>query len=200
MSKFLLIPLLLFTAFVSYAQLDTTYLKNIVSNISTEKDHIDFWKFIEHRDQDLMRSTNKELIDKENLIMVSYYLNRFEYPDKNVLGAESSILNLVWLHTTSYEVKKLTFPILLQAYEAQFMSKEYLLKGFAQASYHRMYDDNDYLTKPLGTIFQELSFNVGDKIDVPLVVKKLEEFNAFLEQEKMIVGIGKLPRLNEPIQ
>jgi len=180
-----------------FSQFDTLALKKEISDIHTERDHVEFWDYIHHRDQDMMSRSDKELIDQEDLILVSYYLNRFGYPDHKVLGPKSTILNMVWVHTTSEEVKKLTFPILLQAYQTGVITKDYLLIGFVQGTYHRFFDDNEYLSKPLGTIFEELGFNVSATIPVQDVISNLKKFNEFLTQPKKIIGNWKMPDITD---
>ena len=192
-----ILSLILFCQLTSasiHSQPDTVVLKKMVTEVSSEKEHLEFWDYIHHRDQDMMIRHDKYIIDQENLISVSYYLNQFGYPDQKYLGRKSQILNYVWVHTVSYEVKKLTFPIILQAYlTGNITEHEDLREYFLQAIYHRYFDDNGHLTKPLSVIIKELGLNVSDKINIESVIRELKNFNELLNQEKKVIGIWKMP-------
>ena len=135
-----------------------------------------------------MKRKTKEETNQENLILVSYYINNFGYPERKVLGRESSILNYVWVHTTCYKVKALTFPIILQGYLTQNIPEKDLREYFLQSSYRRRFEDSDHLTKPLGTIFTELELKVSKKININDLVMALDSCNDFLNMEKQVIG------------
>src|SRR5678815_1900878 len=96
--RIILLILVLFCFKLGVSQVDTLVLKKQVDEIETEKNHVDFWDFIFERDQNMFHSDHIEKINIENLVLVCYYLNKFGYPDVNILGDKARIINMVWVH------------------------------------------------------------------------------------------------------
>lgn len=174
-----------------FAQLDTTSLKKRVTSINTAREHFEFWEYIHNRDQELRRSSAILQIDQENLIQVAYYLNLFGYPDPAIAGKKSSIINYVWIHNRSFELKKITFPIIHQAYLSQTINEKDLREYFLRVLYQRYFDDGGNYSRPLGTIFKELEVNLSGRINIPELMDMLVNYNKFIEEKKDTIGIWR---------
>lgn len=179
-----------------HSQPDTIALKSQVDNIYTEKSHKDFWDFIYDRDQNMFQSDRIEEINIENLILVSYYFNKFGYPDVSVLGDKSKIINMVWVHNKYYEIKKLTYPILLQGYLKKAISEFNLREYYLRILYQRYFDDHGHMTKPLSQIYKELEPNLSNQINVQKIVQTYVENEKYFGQKKVLIGTWKSEDLN----
>jgi hypothetical protein len=189
--KLILCMVLILLVKTVHSQPDTLALKKQVENIYTEKNHQDFWEFIYDRDQNMFQSDRIEAINLENLILVSYYFNKFGYPDFNVLGDKSKIINLVWVHNKYYEIKKITYPIILQGYLKKGITEFNLREYYLRILYKRYFDDHGNMTKPLSQIYKELAPNLSSQIDVREILKIYSSNEKYFSQEKKITGMWK---------
>jgi len=176
---------------IGISQFDTIALKQRVNEIHTEKNHTDFWDFIFERDQNMFHSDRIEVINFENLILVSHYLNKFGYPDIDVLGEKAKIINMVWLHNKYFQIKKLTYPIILQGYLKKAISEFNLRDYFLRILYQRYSDDHGHMTKPLSQIYKELEPNVSNYIDVQGFVDFYLEREKYFNLNKILIGKWK---------
>jgi len=171
-----------------FSQFDTMALKQQVNNIRTEKRHTDFWDFIYERDQNMFQSNKLEQMNMENLILVSYYFNKFGYPDIDILGDKAKIINMVWLHNKYSEVQKMTYPFILHGYLEKQISEYNLRDYFLRILYQSYFDDHGHMQKPLSQIYKELEPNLSSQIDVQSFVKYYMEKEKYFNQDKEILG------------
>jgi len=189
--KIILCIVSLFILQAGYSQPDTLSLKNQVDKIFTEKNHQDFWDFIYDRDQNMFTSDRIEEINIENLILVSYYFNKFGYPDFTVLGDKSKIINMVWVHNKYYEIKKLTYPIILQGYLKKAITEFNLREYYLRILYKRYYDDHGNMTKPLSQLYKELEPNLSNQIDIQKIIESYSKNEKYFNQRKQLIGTWK---------
>ena len=186
--RVLLLSICIFYWDLGISQLDTLILKKMVDEIRTEKNHADFWEFIFERDQNMFQSEQLEEMNIENLVLVSYYLNKFGYPDVGILGDKAKIINMVWVHNKYADVKKLTYPIILQGYLKKEISEFNLRDYFLRILYQCYFDDHGHMTKPLNQIYKELEPNLTNQIDVQAFTKYFTEQERYFNEEKNVVG------------
>ena len=189
--KFILLIHGIFFWHIGLAQFDTIALKQRVNEIHTEKNHTAFWDFIFERDQNMFQSDRIEVINFENLILVSHYLNKFGYPDIDVLGEKARIINMVWLHNKYFQIKKLSYPIILQGYLKKAISEFNLRDYFLRTLYQRSFDDHGHMTKPLSQIYKELEPKMSNYIDVQGLVDFYLERENYFNQDKILIGKWK---------
>lgn len=173
------------------SQVDTLALKKQIDQIGTEKNHIDFWDFVFERDQNMFQSDHLEKINIENLVLVSYYLNKFGYPDINILGDKAKILNMVWVHNKYDEVKKLTYPIILQGYLKKEISEFNLREYFLRILYQNYFHDHGHMTKSLSEIYRDIQPNLTGHINVYAFVQYYTEQEKYFSGDKITLGTWK---------
>ena len=171
-----------------YAQVDTTALKLEVDTINGNKDKKLFWEKIRHRDQTFRGNKYSVINDLENLISVSYYLNKFGYPIKNVDCEESSIISIVWVHNSFPEVEQVSFPIILQGFQTKQITESDLRSYYLRNLYNRQFNDQLYVQKSLSEIFKELNLNIQAKIDINQILTACNHSLQFLNEEHELIG------------
>lgn len=176
---------------LAFAQIDTILLKQRVNQINTERKHLDFWEYIFERDQNMFQSNKLEEMNIENLVLVSYYLNKFGYPDMELPGSKAKIINMVWVHNKYAEIKKQTYPIILQGYLKEEISEFNLRDYFLRILYQEYFDDHGHMTKPLNQILKELEPNVTRYIDVNSFIQYYLEKENYFKQNKSVLGTWK---------
>ncbi len=175
----------------SWGQVDTTLLFERVNQLNDVESHMEFWEEIYRADQKHRGEQTVDSVDIANLILCSYYINKFGFPPKRLFGAKSKIITLVWIHNRFPGLDKLTFPIILSGFSAGEISEVDLRGYYLRTMYMRQFDDQGYLDKALKVIFKELALNISSKINVEEV---LSEFNNCLDFEhgrKFIIGKWK---------
>jgi hypothetical protein len=169
-------------------QVDTLALRARVKSINTEREHVEFWDYIFERDQNSAQRISIASMDEENLISVSYYFNAFGYPDFEVLGNKSTIINMVWQHTASSQAKKLTFPIILQGYLKKAISEETFRTYFVRSLYHGSCVDKPYVKEPVSDFLKPLNVNVSSQISIHSILMEMDSLRRHLSCSKEIVG------------
>jgi len=189
--KYLVGILILFFGQAVWSQPDTLYIKAQVDDIYTEKNHRDFWESMFDRDQHMMNSPRIGQINIENLFLVSYYLNKFGYPDQEVLGEKATISRMVWVHNKYDEIKKITFPIILQGYLHKTISEFNLRDYYLRILYQRYFEDHGNWTKPLSQIYKELKPNLTNSISLSAVYQTYANLEKYFSQDKLSLGVWK---------
>ena len=172
-------------------KIDTIKAKIRIQNLNDIKSHKDFWKNIEYIDQFYRGSKAVDSIDANNIILVSYYLNKFGYPERSLLGNPSSIISMVWIHSKYSSINKLTFPIILQGYLKKEITEKDLRTYYIRNLYLEKFNDNGFRFKPLKELFQALEVNVEKKINIKKIVEELDYYNN-LKKSKIVIGQWKM--------
>lgn len=185
---FLSILLYLLTGARAICQIDTSLISNTVRNLRTIEDHRSFWKEIYYNDQHYRGKLANINNDHKNLLAVSFYINLYGYPDVKVIGRESDIASMVWKHTKSMQIRKLTFPIIHEAFKKKLITVTDLRKYFILGLYNRILSDNGNETRPLSQLFQELDLNTSSSINLNQLVEEINKYNVFLNSPKEFIG------------
>lgn len=171
-----------------FSQVDTTALKLEVDSIETFEDKRNYWIKIRQRDQSFRGPKYSVINDLENLISVSYYLNKFGYPIRDIDCEESEIISMVWIHNNQPKVKRISFPILLHGFQAKEIKEGDLRSYYLRNLYSRKFNDQLYLDKSLSEIFKELELNIVPKIDINQILEAYNDSQNFLEENHEIIG------------
>ena len=172
-------------------KIDTIKAKIRIQNLNDIKSHKDFWKNIEYIDQFYRGSKAVDSIDANNIILVSYYLNKFGYPERSLLGNPSSIISMVWIHSKYSSIDKLTFPIILQGYLKKEITEKDLRTYYIRNLYLEKFNDNGFRFKSLKELFQALELNVEKNINIKKIVEELDYYNN-LKKSKIVIGQWKM--------
>lgn len=175
----------------TFCQLDTLLISARIKGLTTLEDHKKFWKDIYDKDQHYRGKLTRLEIDDENLVTVSYYLNRFGYPNSKILGKESSIILMVWIHNRSTSIDKLTFPLVLEGLKAKEIDDKNFREYYLLSVYQSSYDDDDYKDKPFPIIFKRLGVNISNSINIEKLVSSIDEYHKFCKEPKEIIGLWK---------
>lgn len=171
--------------------IDTIKAKLYIQNLHDIESHKAFWKNIEFKDQFYRGGKAVDSIDANNIVLVSYYLNKFGYPQKSLFGNSSSIINIVWIHSKYSSIDKLTFPIILQGYLKKEITEQALRTNYLRKLYLEKFDNNGYLLKPLKELFKVLELNVAKKISIKKIVKEFTYYNN-LKKAKKVIGVWQI--------
>jgi len=178
-----------------HAQIDTIKLKKLVPTSKEIFEHKHFWDYIHQRDQEMRKSPIIQAIDRENLILVSYYYNTFGYPDYRRIGEEANIINMVWVHNNPNEVKKLTAPIIIEGFKQQGILENSYRDYYLRILYQRQFEDHGYKTKPLDSIYEELGIHAANKISIEEIINGFEEFDILVSDTALIIGNWLTPTI-----
>lgn len=168
-------------------QVDTLSLKKQVSDLYSFESQYDFLKNLYELDQANRGKNTNESLDFEHLILISYYINEFGYPTKRDFDRLSSIPALIWIHIHYRELKKISFPIILQGFLKGEIKESELRYYYLRGLYNYKFDDENFKTIPLSKLFEicELSLeskiliediiDIKHKVDSAYSIKKLYE-------------------------
>jgi len=166
---------------LSAQNIDTLALKNEVLNLKSFQSKMNFLEKLYAEDQQFRGANSNPNLDFEHLISISYFINEFGYPKKSDFGRASACAWLTWIHNSNRELKKNTFPIILQGFTQgeiqQLDLREYYLRGL----YHYKFDDNNIKNMPLKELFQKCEVNLDDKISIEEIIKIRSENEKFNE-------------------
>ena len=168
------------------AQVDTSKLKLIVSQIQSTEDHIDFWQSLDKRDQTFRGWKTSKINDLENLISAIYYLNKFGYPSEEIKLAD--IMPYIWIHAPYPKVEQVSFPIILAGYKSGQISEKDIRLYYLRNKHWRKFHNEENRTKDLYVMFADLNMSVKDKIDITDVLEAYNESEKFLNQNFVIIG------------
>jgi hypothetical protein len=182
------------------AQVDTIAIAKRLEQLTDLESHKAFWSDIRHRDQEFRGHQAVEAIDELNLVTVSMYYNRFGIPRAADLGNHASIISTVWIHNRSTVVDAMTFPLVLGRFLSGELDEKTLREYQIRVLYHRKFDDNGHLTKPLPQLFMELKLNVSRHIDIAKLLTTFEEYHTFKSQTKILIGTWKTPDISRSYQ
>lgn len=173
------------------AQVDTLKLIQKVNSLTDLESHVLFWNEIDKSDQTHRGEIADEELDFNNLILVSYYLNKFGYPKRNLCGINSIVINPIWIHNKYPILKRFSFPIILQGFKANEIPEKDIRNYFLQTLYLMEYDDNDIKTKPLSVLFKSLKLNTSAKIDINTLCEAFDSCRKFELSPRELLGEWK---------
>ena len=181
----------------SRCQIDTSELKMKVMELKCPEDHYNFWKRLNQRDQQFRNIRTSHLIDFENLVSASYYLNEYGYPS---LPIGRRTISLIWVHCSLPELKQEAFPLihcgLIEEEVSEKIIRIYYLRNFY---WYRNFDELNR-TKDFELFLADLGVNKGCKIDICNLVNLYTNCMQFLQQDWRIIGRWKCPRQSSPLQ
>lgn len=195
MNQFGILLFIILASGTIQAQWDTIELKKLVPTSKEIFAHKHFWDYIHQRDQEMRKSPIIETIDRQNLILVSYYFNTFGYPDYRSIGGKANIINMVWVHNNSYDVKKLTAPIIIEGYNQQGIPEDSYRDYYLRILYQRKSEDHGYKTKPLDTIYNELGIHPANRISIKGILNGFVEFDLLRSDTALIIGNWLTPEI-----
>lgn len=197
MSKIILFFNLMLCCLTIQAQVDTNALKQIVPTDYDLFKQKQFWNYIYIRDQDRRNSPRIENMDEENLILVSYYFNRFGYPDYLRLGQKVNIINMVWVHNRYAEINKICAPIIIAGFQQNAILEKTYRDYYLRALYQTKFDDHGYKSKTLDSIYNDLDIHPATKIPIEEIVKKFGEYQVLKSDTALLIGTWLTPSFSD---
>jgi hypothetical protein len=152
-------------------------------------DHKKFWKQIYADDQEYRGKLSNDSIDCLNLIKCCIYLNKFGYPERDILGKESQIISYVWIHNKYPETDFLTFPIIMEGFRTKQIEEENFKNYYLRSIYKNKYYDHNYKEKSITELLKKLKLRISKPIDINEVIKTFQKEQQFLKQSHIEIGI-----------
>jgi len=197
--QYILSFLFIFFTSLCSAQIDTLKLSQKVNSLTDIESHKKYWEDIDKSDQSHRAALTDELLDIENLISVSYYLNKYGYPKRSLFGLNSIIISVVWVHNTYPIIKKLSFPLILQGFLSKEIPEMDIRNYYLAGLYSKVFDDNELKTKPLTDIFNSLNLNISKKINIKEICEAFEACQKFKKQPRIVLGEWKEKDVNKTL-
>jgi hypothetical protein len=181
-----------------YAQVDTSHLKLVVSQIQSVEDHNEFWQNLYERDQTFRGVKTSKINDFENLISAIYYLNRFGYPSEDIKAGRA--MPLIWIHASYPKVEQVTFPIILAGFKGGQISEKDIRTYYVRNKHWRKYFNEENRTKDLYMLFADLNLNVEREINMKDVLTAYNESEGFLNQNFTTIGHWDNPKSDTTVK
>ena len=184
MKKSILLFIILFTTNQVVSQPDTMIYKKQVENLTDYASIQTYLDTIYKRDQQYRGDDAITLLDLENLISISYYFNSFEYPSEEVFGEASMAPRLIWIHNSYLGLRRLSFPLILKAFQSGQISEDLLRSRYLRILYAEQFDDDKINEIALAELFELLELNTSNHISIESMIRYMEERRKFNSQPK----------------
>ncbi len=167
------------------SQPDTLLYKRQIESLT---DHVSIQAYLDtifKRDQTFRGDKAVNLFDLENLISISYFVNKYGYPSIEDYGDNSSRApRFIWVHNTFRELQRLSFPLILKGFESGQISEETLRTNLLRTLYAERFDDDKNKVIPLPELFELLDLNTSSTISIEALIISMEEIRKFNSQPK----------------
>ena len=180
----ILLPFILLIGTKAVSQPDTMIYKKQIESLT---DHASIQMYLDtifKRDQHYRGNHDITLLDLENLISMSYFINRFGYPTNEEYGDASNVAWLIWIHNSYLGLRRLTFPIILNAFESGQISEALLRSYYLKHLYLERFEDDKINEIALPELFKLLELNTSDVISIEALISYMEERRKFNSQPK----------------
>ncbi len=150
---------------------DTAQIASEIKEIRTKEDAEKYLKQIWEDDQNYRGPLTNDTIDIINLFKTSYYINRFGYPTE--FGELSVMPWHVHRHTDNVELRRITLPIMWEAYKKKLVEENHIKHSISSTSW--CLEDGFYVEKtPLNMLIEEYNLTLSRVIPIKKMVKCLE--------------------------
>lgn len=182
----LLIPIfILCSGLPVISQPDTLLYKRQIDSLT---DHTSIQAYLDtifKRDQTYRGDQAVNLFDLENLISISYFVNKYGYPSIEDYGDTSSMApRMIWVHNSFRELRKLSFPLILKGFESGQISEENLRTYYLRTLYADRFDDDQNKVLPLPELFGLLGLNTSNTISIEAMIISMAQIRKFNSQTK----------------
>jgi hypothetical protein len=168
------------------SQPDTMTYKRQVEALT---DHASIQAYLDtifKRDQTYRGDQAVTLYDLENLLSISYYVNAYGYPSPEAFGDASYAPRLIWIHNSFLSLRRLSFPLILKAFESGQISESDLRSYYLKNLYADRFDNDDIKDMPLPELYKLLDLNTSGTISILDLITVMEEkrkFNSLPKKE-----------------
>lgn len=177
--------LFLFVAFYSSsAQIDTARLRQEIDALHDNAAIQAYLTKINKKDQKYRGEQTSLTIDFENLISISYFLNKFPYPKEEQYGNSAKAPRYIWVHVPFESLDRISFPLVLKAFKANEIDEKLLRDYFLRRLYEYKFDDDKLNDTPLDRLFSLLELNTSDQIPIRELVIEIEKIKSLRNQAK----------------
>ena len=176
---------------ISLSQPDTLIYQRQTANLSDQASKQNYLDTLLKRDQQFRGNDAITLFDLENLISISYYINQYGFPSSEVFGEASDAPRLIWIHNTYHSLRKLSFPLVLGAFQSGQFTERKLRDYYLKTLYAESYDDDRINEIPLPELFELLDLNTSNSISIEALIYSMEEKRKFNSQPKKEVKFWK---------
>lgn len=157
------------------SQPDTMLYKKQVEYLMDQSSIQSFLDTLFIRDSFYRGELASDMFDLENLISISYYVNRYGYPSYDDFGEASKTPWMIWKHTKYNSLRILSFPLILKGYQAGEISEDLMKNYLLKAVYKDHFDNNDYKHIPYEDLYTLLGLNIGELISIESLITKMKE-------------------------
>jgi len=168
------------------SQPDTMTYKRQIESLT---DHASIQAYLDtifKRDQTYRGDQAVTLYDLENLLSISYYVNAYGYPSLEAFGDASYAPRLIWIHNSFLSLNRLSFPLILKAFESEQISESDLRSYYLKNMYADRFDDDNIKDMPLPELYKLLDLNTSGTISILDLITVMEEkrkFNSLPKKE-----------------
>ena len=138
----ILLFFIMITGIKAVSQPDTVIYKKQIENLT---DHASIQMYLDtifKRDQHYRGNHAITLLDLENLISISYYFNANGYPSEEDFGFASIAPRSIWIHNSYLGLRRLTFPLILKAFESGQINESRLRSYYLKHLYLERFEDD----------------------------------------------------------
>ena len=146
--------------------IDTIHLKKEVMSLSNHMKRHEFLKNIYEIDQKYRGQATNENIDFQNLISISYYVNKYGHPKKKDFSKYAKVPSLVWIHNRYTEIDRISFPIILKGFLNGEIPESEIRNYFLRGMYHLKYDDEGFKTHSFFELFEICQVKTDETISI----------------------------------
>ncbi|MCB0535287.1 MAG: hypothetical protein KDD14_23975 [Saprospiraceae bacterium] len=176
---------------IAYSQkIDTAQIKTQINSLkSGDAVQRALHKVIEE-DQKFRGSQTNDSLDLLHLIWLSYFVQKFGYPDKKFFGNDAFASSIIWIHNHR-KLRIISFPIILKGFLSGQIREKDLRDYYLRTIYTYRFDDDGYLRMPLKELFEKLELNTSDSIPVEALLKTASEIYEFKNESRETIGVWK---------
>jgi hypothetical protein len=166
------------------SQIDTAAIRAATDQLTDDNARMAYLKTLIHADQTYRGSDRNVSTDLHNLVALAYYLNTYGYPHLQPIENAPEALSIIWAHIHFRELRKLTFPIVHQAYLNGDISEKRLRSYYLRVDYQRLFDSENNSSHSLENLYTLLGFNTGSNIPIQSLIQQLQDIREFSSQPK----------------
>ncbi len=141
-------------------------------------------------DQIFRGNKTNDSLDILHLISISYFINKFGYPDKKEYGDDARAPWVIWVHNHR-RLCILSFPIILKGFLSGQIREADLREYYLRTIYTYQFDDEDYLKMPLKELFEKLKLNTSKTILIDQLLNEAAEIQVFKNKPREVIGRWK---------
>ena len=166
------------------SQPDTMIYKRQVEKLTDHSSIQSFLDTLFKRDSFYRGELANNLLDLENLIAISYYVNRYGYPSYDDFGEASKTPWMIWRHTKFNSLRIMSAPLIIKGYQAGEISEDLMRNYLLKVVYNDRFDNDDYKYLPYEEIYTLLGLNTDEFISIEALITKMKEIRLLNSQPK----------------